>query len=150
MEQVYWLTNTFIDLIIRDDVLPATINLTMIHTAVMGGLEETVSLVQTHWQDLLLQYVGLLTAVVVGLLTALIIFTNNMNGAKEKALMQEDMYADLLSAYVDHKRQEEGHLKPNQHPGVHLGLMLDLLNQLVALPIMENHPHLTILPSNSF
>ena len=71
MEQVYWLTNTFIDLIIRDDVLPATINLTMIHTAVMGGLEDTVELVRSHWQDLLLQYVGLLTAVVVGLLTAL-------------------------------------------------------------------------------
>ena len=86
----------------------------------------------------------------VGLLTALLIFTNNMNCAKEKALMQEDIYADLLSAYVDQKRQEEGHLKPNQHPGVHLGLMLDLLNQLAALPIMENHPHLTILPSNSF
>ena len=27
MEQVYWLTNTFIDLIIRDQVLPATINI---------------------------------------------------------------------------------------------------------------------------
>ena len=73
MEQVYWLTNTFIDLIIRDRILPNTVNLTMIHTAVMGGLEETVSLVQTHWQDLLLQYVGLLTAVVVGLLTALLL-----------------------------------------------------------------------------
>ena len=71
MEQVYWLTNTFIDLIIRDQVLPATINISTIRSAVRGGLEDTVDLVKTHWQDLLLQYVGLLTAVIVGLLTAL-------------------------------------------------------------------------------
>ena len=71
MEQVYWLTNTFIDLIIRDQVLPATINISTVRRAVRGGLEDTVDLVKTHWQDLLLQYVGLLTAVIVGLLTAL-------------------------------------------------------------------------------
>lgn len=71
MEQVYWLTNTFIDLITRDQLLPATINITMIQTAVQGGLGDIVDLVKSHWQDLLLQYVGLLTAVIVGLLTAL-------------------------------------------------------------------------------
>ena len=73
MEQVYWLTNTFIDLIIRDQVLPATINISTIRSAVGGGLEDTVDLVKTHWQDLLLQYVGLLTAALLGLLAALLI-----------------------------------------------------------------------------
>ena len=36
-----------------------------------GNTDKLLSLLAEHWQDLLLQYVGLLTAVVVGLLTAL-------------------------------------------------------------------------------
>jgi len=70
MEQVYWLTNTFLDLILRDNVLPAAINSSDIIDAVNRGPEATLSLVKEHWQDLLLQYIGLLTAVIVGILLA--------------------------------------------------------------------------------
>ena len=70
MEQAYWLTNTFLDLILRDNVLPASINTSMIITAATRGPEESLKLVKDHWKDLLLQYIGLLTAVIVGLLLA--------------------------------------------------------------------------------
>ena len=70
MEQVYWLTNTFLDLILRDNVLPPAINTSMIITAVNRGPEESINLAKDHWKDLLLQYIGLLTAVILGLLLA--------------------------------------------------------------------------------
>jgi len=70
MEQAYWLTNTFLDLILRDNVLPASLNTSMIITAATRGPEESLKLVKDHWKDLLLQYIGLLTAVIVGLLLA--------------------------------------------------------------------------------
>ena len=70
MEQVYWLTNTFLDLILRDNVLPPTLNTSQIISAASRGPEESLELVKDHWKDLLLQYIGLLTAVIVGLLLA--------------------------------------------------------------------------------
>ena len=71
MEQVYWLTNTFLDLILRDNVLPPTLNTSQIISAASRGPEESLKLVKDHWKDLLLQYIGLLTAVIVGLLLAI-------------------------------------------------------------------------------
>ena len=43
----------------------------MIIDAVNKGPEESLHLVEEHWKDLLLQYIGLLTAVIVGLLLAI-------------------------------------------------------------------------------
>ena len=43
----------------------------MIITAVESGPEDSINLIKDHWQDLLLQYIGLLTAVIVGVLLAL-------------------------------------------------------------------------------
>ena len=76
----------------------------------------------------------------IGVLTALIIFTNHPTGFQENVLTQEDVFSDLLTAYED-QRQEEG----GKRAGVRLGLILDLLNQLAGLPRVETHPHL--LPS---
>ena len=46
-------------------------NFSMIITAVESGPEDSINLIKDHWQDLLLQYIGLLTAVIVGVLLAL-------------------------------------------------------------------------------
>ena len=45
----------------------------MIIDAVNKGPEESLHLVEEHWKDLLLQYIGLLTAVIVGLLLAILL-----------------------------------------------------------------------------
>merc|ERR1719397_1478324 len=72
MEHVYLLVNTFLDLIQRDNVLPASINTELLSKTVAGGGPELLSFLETHWQDILLQYIGLLTAAVLGLLLALV------------------------------------------------------------------------------
>ena len=46
MEQVYWLTNTFLDLILRDNVLPPTLNTSIILAAVDLGPQATLELVK--------------------------------------------------------------------------------------------------------
>eukprot|EP00092_Neocalanus_flemingeri_P012480 GFUD01013453.1.p1 GENE.GFUD01013453.1~~GFUD01013453.1.p1 ORF type:complete len:941 (-),score=227.62 GFUD01013453.1:453-3275(-) len=73
MEHVYLLTNTFLDLIQRDDVLPKGINTSMIINAVGEGPASTLQFMKAHWQDLLLQYIGVLTTGVFGLLLAIIL-----------------------------------------------------------------------------
>ena len=73
MEHVYLLTNTFLDLIQRDDVLPKGINTTMIISAVGEGPQASLQFLKAHWQDLLLQYIGVLTTGVFGLLLAIIL-----------------------------------------------------------------------------
>ena len=73
MEHVYLLTNTFLDLIQRDNVLPKGINTTMIISAVGQGPEAFLQFFKLHWQDFLLQYIGVLTTGVFGLLLALIL-----------------------------------------------------------------------------
>ena len=81
----------------------------------------------------------------IGILSALIIFINHPTGFQENVLMQEDVFSDLLTVYVDQKREkEEGGRK--HRAGVRLGLILDLLNQLAALPRVENHSHLPSVP----
>ena len=80
----------------------------------------------------------------VGLLSALIIFTNHRTSFQENVLKQEDVYSALLTVYEEHK-QEEGGRRVEQRAGVRLGLILNLLNQLAGLPRVETHP--SYLPS---
>ena len=71
MEHVYLLTNTFLDLIQRDDVLPKGINTSMIISAVGEGPTACLQFLKLHWQDFLLQYIGVLTTGIFGLLLAI-------------------------------------------------------------------------------
>jgi len=73
MEHVYLLTNTFLDLIQRDNVLPEGINTTMIISAISNGPADGIQFMKEHWQDFLLQYIGVLTTGIFGLLLALIL-----------------------------------------------------------------------------
>lgn len=70
MEHVYLLTNTFLDLIQRDRVLPQGMNATTLINAMSRGPENAIAFLEVHWQELLLQHIGVLTAVVFGLLLA--------------------------------------------------------------------------------
>lgn len=45
----------------------------MVINAVNDGPEGVLNLVKDNWQDLLLQYIGLLTAVLVGILFAILL-----------------------------------------------------------------------------
>ena len=83
----------------------------------------------------------------VGLLSALIIFTNHPTGFQENVLTQEDVYSDLLTMYEEHKQKEERGRKVQQRAGVRLGLILNLLNQLAGLPRVEtNQSYLPTMP----
>ena len=73
MEHVYLLTHTFLDLILRERALPATLNVSQLVTAAEGGVEPSLRLLTDHWQDLLLQYIGLLTTALFGVLLALLL-----------------------------------------------------------------------------
>ena len=70
MEHVYLLTNTFLDIIQRRDVLPRGLNVTTIVKTVSRGPEPAFDFLTQHWQQLLLQHIGVLTATVFGLLLA--------------------------------------------------------------------------------
>jgi len=73
MEHVYFLTNTFLDLIQRDKVLPSSINTSSIVIAIQSGPTESVKFLTEHWDTLLLQYIGLLTVATVGILLAVLL-----------------------------------------------------------------------------
>lgn len=73
MEHVYLLVNIFLDLIQRGDVLPNSLNTSIIFEAVESGPGSVLDLITSHWQDVLLQYIGLLTTAVFGIILALII-----------------------------------------------------------------------------
>jgi len=70
MEHVYKITNTFLDIIQREAVMPKGLNITMVARAISAGPESSLSFLSTHWQQLLLQHIGVLTALVFGLLLA--------------------------------------------------------------------------------
>lgn len=73
MEHVYMMVHTFLDLIQRDQVLPKSINVSQLVTAAEGGPESALAFLGEHWQDLLLQYIGLLTTALFGVLLALLL-----------------------------------------------------------------------------
>merc|ERR1719483_1026117 len=73
MEHVYLLVNTFLDLIQRDNVLPTNLNTSEIVETLSSSTDTILSFLTTHWQDILLQYIGVLTLAIHGLLLAVTI-----------------------------------------------------------------------------
>merc|ERR1719334_1984881 len=71
LEHVYLIVHTFLDLILRDNVLPRGLNTSQVISAVQGGEEPSLKLAAKHWQDLLLQYIGVLTIALSGILLAI-------------------------------------------------------------------------------
>ena len=70
MRHVYFLVHLFLDLVQRDAVLPPGLNASVL----LDTPEEQWSpLLREHWQDVMLQYIGVLTVAVCGLLLALAI-----------------------------------------------------------------------------
>jgi len=70
MEHVYKITNTFLSIIQRKDMMPIGLNISMVARAISAGPESSLSFLSSHWQQLLLQHIGVLTALVFGLLLA--------------------------------------------------------------------------------
>ena len=72
MHHVYTITHTFLDLIQRDRILPDSLNASVILDTMSKG-EPLETLLEDHWQELLLQYIGIVTAAICGLLMAITI-----------------------------------------------------------------------------
>lgn len=70
MQHVYTITHTFLDLIQRDDVFPPSLNETVL---VSTPKEKIPELLQRHWPEILLQYVGVATMAICGILMALVV-----------------------------------------------------------------------------
>merc|ERR1719347_761780 len=73
MEHVYLIVHTFLDLILRDNVLPRGLNTSQVISAARGGRDPALKLAADHWQDLLLQYIGVLTIALFGIFLALLL-----------------------------------------------------------------------------
>lgn len=73
MEHVYLLANTFLDLIQRKKALPTNMTITQILEALSGSHDKMISFLSSHWQDFLLQYIGVITVVIFGLVLAITI-----------------------------------------------------------------------------
>ena len=70
MHHVYTITHTFLDLIQREKVLPDSLKASVILETPPSQLPH---LLHDHWQELLLQYIGIVTVSVCGILMALAI-----------------------------------------------------------------------------
>ena len=70
MHHVYAITHTFLDLIQRTNVLPDSLNATAVLATPPRKLP---SLLKDHWEELLLQYIGVVTVSICGVLLALLI-----------------------------------------------------------------------------
>jgi len=70
MHHVYTITHTFLDLILRKDVLPYSFNASVISET---PKRELPNLLKEHWEELLLQYIGVVTVAICGILMALAI-----------------------------------------------------------------------------
>jgi prominin 1 len=68
MQHVYTITHAFLDLVQRDDVLPKSLNASVLLDT---PEQEWPAVMREHWQDIMLQYIGVLTAAACGLLFAL-------------------------------------------------------------------------------
>jgi len=74
MEHVYLIVNTFLNLIVRENVLPEGITTEGITNLFQSSNTESIlKSLSDNWEDLLLQYVGVLTVAIFGILLALII-----------------------------------------------------------------------------
>lgn len=70
MHHVYAITHTFLDLIQRDKVLPESLNASVILDT---PPDDMPMLLKEHWEELLIQYIGIVTAALCGLLMAITI-----------------------------------------------------------------------------
>ena len=73
MHHVYTITHTFLDLILRKEVLPKSLNATVILKTIENDPGDLPKILENHWEELLLQYIGVITASICGLLMALAI-----------------------------------------------------------------------------
>ena len=73
MHHVYTITHTFLDLILRKEVLPKSLNATVILKTIENDPGDLPNILENHWEELLLQYIGVITASICGLLMALAI-----------------------------------------------------------------------------
>lgn len=73
MHHVYTITHTFLDLILRKEVLPKSLNATVIVKTIENNPGDLPKVLGNHWEELLLQYIGVITASICGLLLALAI-----------------------------------------------------------------------------
>jgi prominin 1 len=70
MNHVYSITHTFLDLIQRSEVLPDSLNVSILLDTPQNNLPD---LVKQHWQELLIQYMGVATASICGILIAILL-----------------------------------------------------------------------------
>ena len=70
MQHVYTITHFFLDLIQRQDVLPASVNITEFFNAPPHKLPQVL---ERHKEEILLQYIGVLTVAICGILAAIAI-----------------------------------------------------------------------------
>lgn len=103
MHHVYTITHTFLDLIQRDRILPDSLNASVILDTI--SKDQLPMLLKDHWQELLLQYIGIVTAAICGLLMAISIPVAGMTifsmfviyKAKSKSLLIPRILSLLLS-----------------------------------------------------
>jgi hypothetical protein len=70
MQHVYTITHTFLDLIQRRDVLPPSLNQTVLTET---PKEQIPEILKKHWPEILLQYIGVATIAICGIVMALIV-----------------------------------------------------------------------------
>jgi prominin 1 len=70
MNHVYSITHTFLDLIQRSEVLPDSLNASILLDTPKNNMPD---LFKRHWQELLIQYIGVATASICGILMAILI-----------------------------------------------------------------------------
>ena len=70
MQHVYTITHTFLDLIQREDVFPPSLNETVL---VSTPKEKIPELLKAHWPEILLQYIGVATVAICGILIAVVV-----------------------------------------------------------------------------
>merc|ERR1711970_1248182 len=73
MEHVYLVVNIFLHMIQRVHALPNSLNTTTILSTISASSEDITVLLSSHWQDILLQYIGVITIATHGLLLAITI-----------------------------------------------------------------------------
>lgn len=77
MQHVYTITHAFLDLVQRKEVLPVSINLTEILSEDFWSSPQNIKAKQLHqefsehWEELILQYIGVITCAICGILAAI-------------------------------------------------------------------------------
>ena len=72
MQHVYTITHTFLDLIMRKDVFPASLNHSQLFDTPKPQVI-SVEAVKQHWPEILLHYVGVATIAICGIIMAVVV-----------------------------------------------------------------------------